>query len=309
MPPRLELSNVEKSFGPTRALAGVSFNVAPGEVHVLAGENGAGKSTLIKILSGAIDDWHGEVRLDGEPVRFSSPREAARAGIATIHQELSLVGPMSVADNLTLTQTKPAWALRNRRAAREHARAVCRAMALDVDVDTAVDQLPLSERQLLEIARALAEDARVLILDEPTSALSDPEVARLFEHIARLQSAGTSVLFISHRMEEVYRLADRITVLRDGAHVLTERADALPGEQLVSAMVGGALAEPRARRHAPSGDQRLSPSASWCSMPPTPRASPSSWLAARCWAWRASPAPAPARCFTPCSAASPRTVG
>ncbi len=216
MPPRLSVTNLSKSFAGTRALSGVTLELAEGELHVIAGENGAGKSTLIRILSGVFDAYEGEIRIDGVLARLTSPERAAQAGVATIHQELSLVGALSVSDNLFLYQSGHALAPVDRRRARERAVRVLAEVGLGVDPETLVERLSLADRQLLEIARALTREAKILILDEPTSALSSAEVERLFERLTAIRTGGTSVLYISHRMDEIFRLADRITVLRDG---------------------------------------------------------------------------------------------
>jgi ribose transport system ATP-binding protein len=236
--PLVELDSVSKWFGATRALDHVSLQLHPGQVHVVAGENGAGKTTLIRILSGAYTDYPGTVRIGGQRVTFRGPPDATRAGIATIHQELSLVGALSVTDNLLLGSPGSPFALLGRRRLREAARRVLDLVELRVDPDQAVETLPLAEQQLVEIGRALAQRARVLIMDEPTSALSEPEANLLFARIARLRSQGAGIIYISHRLEEIYRLADRITVLRDGKVVTTAAAQALPRERLVAAMVG-----------------------------------------------------------------------
>jgi len=238
--PLLELVNVSKAFGSTQALDGVSFELFPGEVHVLAGENGAGKSTLIKILSGVHGEFSGELRVSGKPARFVDPAAALKAGIATIHQELSLLPNLSIADNLVLSGQSRPFSLLRRMEELTRARKVLSDLDLDLNPDARVEELTLSERQLLEIARALAHAARVLILDEPTSALSEPEARILFERLERLRDAGVGILYISHRLEEIYRLADRITVLRDGKGVLTRPASQLSSEELVAAMVGRA---------------------------------------------------------------------
>ena len=242
--PLVELRRVSKSFGATRALDDVTFAVRAGEIHVLAGENGAGKSTLIRVLSGVITEHEGELLVNGERARFRDTRDAARAGIATIHQELSLVGSMTVAENLALAGARGAsmfaWARRadDVRAARE----ILRGVDLDVAPDALVETLLLAAQQLLEIARALARDARVLVLDEPTSALSEPEAERLLARVEKLAEAGCGVVYISHRMEENDRLADRVTVLRDGRVVASRPASELSRAELVALMMGTAAA-------------------------------------------------------------------
>lgn len=249
--PLLELRAVDKSFGSTRALSGVSFEVRAGEIHVLAGGNGAGKSTLIKILSGAISDYAGELRVAGRSVRFREPQAAARAGVATIHQELSLVPSLSVLDNLFLGERRPLlspWAPTRRLS---EARAALRRVGLDLDPSRRVEELGLAERQLVEIARALGHAARVLILDEPTSALAEPEAERLFERIAELSAAGKGIVFISHRLDEIFRLAHRITVLRDGRVVHTGPASELDERSLVQKMVGATIDLEGARERTP----------------------------------------------------------
>jgi ribose transport system ATP-binding protein len=246
--PLLRLAGLGISFGATRALDDVSFELHAGEVHLLAGENGAGKSTLIKILAGIHPGHDGTITLAGRRVRFASPREAAGAGIAVIHQELSLVDAMSVTDNLFLgrERTRGGGGWLDRRAQVAAALAQCRELDLDLtpaDLDRPVETFSLSEKNRLEIAKALGREVRILVLDEPTSALNRHEVERLFVLIARLKARGVGLIYISHRMEEIYRIADRITVLRDGRRVGTATRAECPPETLVRWMIGRELAQ------------------------------------------------------------------
>jgi ABC-type sugar transport system ATPase subunit len=249
--PVLTLRGVRKSYGPTAVLRGVDLDLHAGEVHVLAGENGAGKSTLIKILAGALPDHEGDVRLDGRTARFASPSAARAAGVSTIFQELSLVGTMSVADNLFLgRERRGPFGVRRaeqRALASQHLHALG-LESLARQVDDEVDTLPLAQRQLVEIAKALltaeregGRAPRVVIMDEPSSALGEQEAEALFAQVVRLRAAGCAVLYVSHKMEEVYRLADRITALRDGTIAASAPARELPRPALVAAMLGRAL--------------------------------------------------------------------
>jgi len=256
--PRLALQNVSKSFGSTRALSGVSFDVLPGEVHVVAGENGAGKSTLIKILSGVHQDYQGEILVEGQRRRFASPAAATNSGIATIHQDLSLVGSLSAVDNLLLGTGEHPLSPISRKAARERARTLLRGLDVSVDPDAPVETLGFAERQLLEIARALSRNARVFVMDEPTSALAEPEAEQLFRRIEELVATGASVVYISHRLEEMVRLAKRITVLRDGRHVFTRPAAEVSRAELIEGMVGRAARAPSAQTAMLSGAPMLS---------------------------------------------------
>ncbi|MEJ2203874.1 MAG: sugar ABC transporter ATP-binding protein [Gemmatimonadota bacterium] len=242
-PPLLSVRSARKSFGPVEVLHGVDFEVAAGEVHVLAGENGAGKSTLVNILSGVHTEYDGEVLLQGEPRRFSGPADAAHSGIATIHQELSLVPAMTVADNLFLGgEHTDRWRQVDFTRQEREARRLLEKAGLDLSPRSLVAELPVSLQQMLEIVRALAREAVVLILDEPTSALDERGAEALFRRLATLRQEGVGIVYITHRMDEIYRLADRITVLRDGHHVGTSPAGQLPPTELVSRMVGRDLA-------------------------------------------------------------------
>jgi ribose transport system ATP-binding protein len=230
-------------------LHGVDFEVLPGEVHVLAGENGAGKSTLVNVLSGVYTDFSGDLVLEGKPRRFSRPSEATGAGIATIHQELSLVPSMTVADNLFLgRELVGRWGRVDFDRQEAEARRLLEEAELDVSPRQLVVELPVSVQQMLEITRALAREALVLVLDEPTSALAEREADTLFARIREMKARGCGVVYITHRMEEIYRLADRITVLRDGDRMATAPAAALGPDELVTLMVGRALARPAGRR-------------------------------------------------------------
>jgi ABC-type sugar transport system ATPase subunit len=246
--PILQFQAIGKSFGSNRVLDAVSFDLREGEVHALAGENGAGKSTLIKILAGIHTEYDGVIELRGEPVRFSCPQDAGEHGISVIHQEMSLVNSMGVADNIFLgrepSRMGRLWLDRPEQMRR--CAELCRRLDMglsDEDLLRPVGGLPLSTRNRIEIAKALAFDARILVMDEPTSALDRPEVDRLFEVIASLRRAGCCVVYISHKMEEIYRIADRITVLRDGRWVGTAEARDCPAPKLIQWMIGRELSE------------------------------------------------------------------
>jgi ABC-type sugar transport system ATPase subunit len=242
----LRLSGIGKNFGAHRVLDDVAFDLHAGEVHVLAGENGAGKSTLIKILGGVHAEFDGTILLAGSPVRFATPLDAGDHGIAVIHQEQSLIDGMSVADNILLGR-EPAraagwWLDRPARALR--VRELCARIDLglaDDELTRPVEQFSLSVRNQIEIAKALAGDARIFVMDEPTSALNRAEVEKLFVLIETLKRGGSGIIYISHKMEEIYRVADRITVLRDGRRIGTAPAAECPEPLLIRWMVGREL--------------------------------------------------------------------
>ncbi|HXD00582.1 MAG TPA: sugar ABC transporter ATP-binding protein [Verrucomicrobiae bacterium] len=258
-PPLARLSGITKRFGRVTVLRDVSIQINAGEVHVLAGENGAGKSTLIKILAGVHPDYEGAIEINGVPVHPHSPAEAGRLGVAVIHQELSLIGPMSVADNIFLGRNPVAAGFVRAAVQREEARRWIQQLGLDIDVGEAVESFPVAVQQLVEIAKALSRDARILVMDEPTSALNMPEVETLFRLIQTLKQRGIGIVYISHKMEEIERIADRITVLRDGSCVGTAPAGELPPARLIQWMVGRELGEviEQKAKAAPSGQPVL----------------------------------------------------
>ena len=237
--PAVEMRGISKAFDSNVVLTGVDFEVAPGEVHALAGGNGAGKSTLMKILQGVYTKDDGTIRINGREVSFSSIQDAKAAGIGMVFQEFSLVPSLTVAQNIFLT-TEPLGRgifIRDGEA-RDKAREVFRQLEVDVDPGARVGDLGTAYWQLTEIAKAMAQDARVLIMDEPSASLARHEAEQLFELVARLKARGISIIYISHRMEEVYRIADRITILRDGRNLLTERLTDVTPEQIVEGIVG-----------------------------------------------------------------------
>jgi ABC-type sugar transport system ATPase subunit len=248
--PLAAMAGIHKHFGGVEVLRDVRFEVFGGEVHVLAGENGAGKSTLIKILAGVYCDYQGTIEIDGRRVRPRSPIEARALGVAVIHQELSLVPSMSVADNLFLGQPLTNRGLVRDGEHRRQARTLLGQLGIEPDVNRTVEDLPIGARQLVEIAKALRHDAKVIVMDEPTSALSAPEVERLFALIRRLKAQGRAIVYITHKMEEIERIADRITVLRDGQWVGTAPARELPTPKLIQWMIGREV-ESQFPRHQP----------------------------------------------------------
>jgi ribose transport system ATP-binding protein len=242
--PLLDVQGVTKSFGASRALRGVSFSLAAGEVHALVGENGAGKSTLMKVLSGAVRPDGGSMTLAGQRYAPRSPRDAKARGVAMIYQELALAPHLSVEANVMLGQERTRAGLVRRK---EHRRIVGEALRLldhpEIDPDSPVDALSLGAQQLVEVARALVSRARVIIFDEPTSSLAEHDAARLFEVIGRLRSSGIAVVYISHFLEEVRAVASRYTVLRDGEAVETGSMGGVELRALIRAMVGRDLGE------------------------------------------------------------------
>ncbi len=251
------MRGVSKRFPGVVALDGVDFDLRAGEVHVLLGENGAGKSTLMKVLSGAYRADAGEIAIDGRAVTIDAPRAAQALGIATIYQELSLVPQLSVADNILLGHEPARAGWIDRRRLREDARRSLEEVGIDLDPGRRIDRLGLAEQQMVELAKALFRRARILVMDEPTSALTTREIERLFDVVRRVTAGGAGVVYISHRMQELSRIGDRVTVLRDGRHTGTFRLDEVPLDRLVCLMANRDVRDHFPRRRAPVGEELL----------------------------------------------------
>ena len=237
--PAVRFSGITKRFPGVTALQGVSFDVAPGTCHAVCGENGAGKSTLGKILSGLHAPDEGEIVLDGQPVRFASPRDALAAGVAMVHQELAFCENLTVGDNLCLGHLPRRFGFVDRDELRRRARTLLAAVGAEaIHPDRTMSSLSVAEQQLVQIAAAVGEGARVIIFDEPTSSLGEEETLRLYALIDDLKRRGVTMLYVSHRMPEIYRLCDDISVLRDGRHVGTTPTAELDESALVQLMIG-----------------------------------------------------------------------
>ncbi len=253
----LRMDGVSKRYPGTLAVDGVDFTVRAGEVHALIGENGAGKSTLMKILAGAFDDYTGKVSLSNRPVLLHSPKAAKAAGIQMIHQELSLAGPLSIAENVLAGRLPRRGPLLSRRKMIDQCRQHLTRVGLELDPLTPVEELSLHEAQLVEIAKALANAPCILVMDEPTSSLGRAEVGRLFEIIRRLRQQGLAIVYISHHLPEILQIADRVTVLRDGRKVATEDIADVTSAALVEMMVGQNVDTLYAERRTAPGAVRL----------------------------------------------------
>ena len=242
--PVIELVGISKSFGGVEALRDVDFTLRAGEIHGLVGENGAGKSTMMKIIAGVHADYAGRFLLDGRDVRFRSARDALAAGIAMVHQELSIAPDLSVAENVFLgTQlTNRFGVVQWRRMARQAREQLAR-LGIDVDPDQRIGDLPIGLQQLVEIVRVLFSGARIVILDEPTSALSPPEIERLFAALRHLRTQGTSMVFISHFIDDILAISDAVTVFRNGRNIATARAREATKSWLIGNMIGQGHAE------------------------------------------------------------------
>ncbi|KKC37476.1 D-ribose transporter ATP-binding protein [Devosia epidermidihirudinis] len=233
--------DIDKSFPGVRALAKAHFELKPGEVHALMGENGAGKSTLMKILSGVYARDAGDIRLDGQNVEIASPRQAQDLGIGIIHQELALMRDLTVAQNIFIGREPRRFGILDEGQLNRDAAAIFASMNLALEPTVRVETLTIAKQQMVEIAKALSYRSRVLIMDEPTAALNDAEIAELFAIINRLKAEGVGVVYISHKMDEIKRISDRVTIMRDGEYVGTVPAADTPIETIISMMVGRTL--------------------------------------------------------------------
>src|SRR6266536_4119801 len=234
----LVLNQITKRFPGVLALDRVSFAIDRRSCHALIGENGAGKSTLGKILAGVYTTDEGEIQLDGKPIHPANPLVARQLGIAMVHQELAFCPNLTVAENLCLGDLPRRAGWMNRALMRERARTLLREIEADLDVDQPIGDLSTGQEQIVQIAAAVGTRARIIIMDEPTSSLSAHESEHLFHLLAHLKQRGITVIYISHRMEEIFRLCDRVTVLRDGRHIATEKTAATDPDRVIHQMIG-----------------------------------------------------------------------
>ncbi|MEK3976543.1 MULTISPECIES: sugar ABC transporter ATP-binding protein [unclassified Psychrobacillus] len=255
----IEMTGISKAFNGNTVLNNVEFEIAPGEIHALMGENGAGKSTLMKILTGIYTRDSGEIKIKGNPVEFKNPKEAEQAGIAVIHQELNILPDLTVAENLFLGNEKTFGksGILKTKEMNKAAKEVLLNLGLDVDVKTTARNLSVGKQQIVEIAKAISSNADVIIMDEPTAALTDREIETLFETIRALQAKGVSFVYISHRMEEIFAICDRITILRDGSYVGVRNVKETTFDEIVQMMVGRELGGRFPDRTSKIGDVKL----------------------------------------------------
>lgn len=256
--PLFELKDIAKSFPGVRALDGVSFDLRAGEVHALLGENGAGKSTLVKIICGIYRPDAGSLTLDGKPIEVSGPTEAQALGISPVHQELHLEPFLSVAENIFLGRQPVGWlGLIDYGRMNREAGSLLKRLGADLDPQSTVESLSVAQRQIIAIARAASTKARIIIFDEPTSSLSERETNLLFDMIGRLRAEGLGIIYISHRMEEIFRLCDRVTVLRDGRYVATKPVADTNMRDLIGMMIGRDISDLFRKAPAPIGETVL----------------------------------------------------
>jgi ABC-type sugar transport system ATPase subunit len=251
------MKRVSKRFPGTIAVDDVSFEVFAGEVHALVGENGAGKSTLMKMLAGSYDDYTGDISVNGRDVTLHSPTEAKKYGIGMIYQELSLARPISITENLLAGRLPKRGPFLDRRRARSLAKGLLARVGLDLDPDLPIEDISQHEAQLVEIAKVLGNGPCILVMDEPTSALSREEVERLFEIIVQMKNRGIAIVYISHHLPEIFRIADRVTVMRDGKKIATRPIGEVSREEVVQMMVGRSVKEFYKREERRIGGPRL----------------------------------------------------
>ncbi len=250
----LELKGITKTYPGVVALNNVSVSFEKGEVHALLGENGAGKSTLIKVLSGAIIPNSGEILIDGKAYEQMTPHMAQEAGIGVIYQEFNLVPSLSIADNIFLGSEIRHGIIRDRKAMLKKANELMESLGISINASTLVEDLAIAYQQIVEIVKAAARDVKVLVMDEPTAPLTNNEVELMFDLIQRLKDRGTTIIYISHRIEELFRISDRVTVLRDGQYIETKVTQETSREELIKLMVGRTLKEQFPVRDCEFGD-------------------------------------------------------
>lgn len=234
----LTLKNITKEFPGVKALDDVTINIERGTIHGLVGENGAGKSTLIKILAGIYQPNKGEIILDGKPCRFNSPIEARRAGISVVHQEIKLAEPLSVAENMFLGNVQLKNGLVDWKGMRRRAREIVEDLGMDIDINAQVSSLTVAKKQIVEIMHAINNNSRILIMDEPSAVLTDRELEVMFRIVKQLRDEGITIIYISHRLDEIFGLCSNVSVLRDGCHIDTIPAASVDRQGLINMMVG-----------------------------------------------------------------------
>ncbi len=250
----LETKNIIKQFGGIKALDGISMKVKTGEVHAIVGENGAGKSTLIKILTGAHEPTSGTVIFDGKEYTSFSPEESAELGIAAIYQELNLIPYLSIAENMFFGREICNGPFCDYKKMQEETKKYFNEIGLDVDPKMQVKMLGIAQQQMVEIVKVVSKKAKLIIMDEPTAPLTDNETKELYEIIRELKSRGVTIIYISHRLEEIFEVCDRVTVFRDGKYVTTNEVSGMTRDKLITAMVGRELGEDFPKRKTPIGD-------------------------------------------------------
>lgn len=255
--PVLVAERISKSFGDVQVLFSVDFDVMPGEVHALMGENGAGKSTLVKILSGFEQATAGRILLDGEPVMLPANGAAEVLGIVLIHQEFNLADHLTVTESLFLGREVTRFGILDRKVMRAEARRVLDQLGSQIDENALISSLAVADKQMVEIAKAISRKARIVFMDEPTAVLSRDETEVLFDQVRKLRAGGTSFVFVSHKLDEVMELTDRVTVLRDGQWVKTAPTSALDGEAIAQLMVGRELSSLYPNKHEPDVDEEI----------------------------------------------------
>ena len=255
----IEMSGITKAFSGNVVLNNVSFELKPGEIHALMGENGAGKSTMMKILTGIYERDAGSIKVNGEEVVFKSPKDAEKLGIAVIHQELNILPELTVTENLFLGNEKTygLFGILKKKEMYNEAKAVLAKLGLEIDPNTRAGDLSVGKQQIIEIAKAMMSDAKYIVMDEPTAALTDREIETLFVTIRELQAKGIAFVYISHRMEEIFAICDRITILRDGTYVGVREIPKTNFDEIVSMMVGRELGERFPSRNATIGEVKL----------------------------------------------------
>ena len=252
---KLEMRNITKHFGGVKALTDVSLKVEPGEIHALIGENGAGKSTLMKILSGAYQRDSGQIFIDGKEVKITNPKESKDLGVAIIYQEFMLAPDLTVAENIFIDRLSAGKVAINWKKLRADAKEQLEKLGFgDIDPNAKCGSLSVAYQQVVEICKCLTRNAKILVFDEPTAVLTFSEIRKLFEVINKLKDEGVSIIYISHRLEEIFELSQHITILKDGTYVDTVDTDKFDKQRLVNLMVGREMTDMYPERHAKIGD-------------------------------------------------------